>query len=96
MSNTLQVEQPKYQRQTKFLFLRLGEICREYKLTLSTNYYGSSDMHLVKITSNPKNLNKGDKMLKMKQTGESLNFCLNSIYERIIEDLGIDFNTIDN
>lgn len=67
------------QYETQFLFVELNKFCRLQKMMLQTQYFGDKDLHQVKVVCAPK-------FIKIKQIGESLNYCLTVVYEKLITD----------
>lgn len=64
------------------MFIKLRTLCDRVGAVLTTNYFGDSQKHIVKIIYSRQG---SGKLVNFKQTGDSLNFCLKPIYYRAEE-----------
>lgn len=65
------------------LYMRIRKLCDKHKLVLVSYYYGNSGLHMIKVRSDK----DADVNIKMKQTGDSINFCLTSLLHRLEQEL---------
>lgn len=74
---------------TKEAFLELSKICEDNDAMMETKFYGDSGMHLVAIKCGTKRDKKEGSGFQFKQSGDSLNYCVNSVLSRTKEFLNL-------
>ena len=74
---------------TKEAFLELSKICEEQDAMMETKFYGDSGMHLVVIKCGTKRDKKDGSGFQFRQSGDSLNYCVNSVLSRTKEFLNL-------
>ena len=74
---------------TKEAFLELSKICEEQDAMMETKFYGDSGIHLVVIKCGTKRDKKDGSGFQFRQSGDSLNYCVNSVLSRTKEFLNL-------
>jgi len=66
------------------MFMKLRTLCDRVGAVVTTNYFGENRNHMVRISHK---VHGRGKTFSFKQTGDSLNYCLKSIYSRAEEKI---------